>query len=106
MSCLVQVVFACFFKQQRYVFLVKTAYYERGAVLHHFAEVAHVGNQNVAVDVGKHNVEHAAHVVQHRRVAVQHLYVFRHAIEFGVVACVIDAPLVNVVAHNVCRTEL
>ena len=49
--------------KQCHVFFVETAYDECGSVSHGLTELAHVVKQDIAIDVGQHNIEHAAHMV-------------------------------------------
>ena len=78
---------------------VESAEDDACAVSHHFFHQGHVLEQDVAVDVRQHHIEDARHMREHVNVAQQHLDVV-HLVEFSVVACVVGAPLVDVVGDG------
>ena len=64
--------FFCFLQEYRNVFFVEAAQNQSSADVHHATESTHVVEQNVAVDVGKNQVENAADVVDYLTVAKEY----------------------------------
>ena len=96
--------FFCFLQEYRNIFFIEAAQNQGSADVHHATESTHVVEQNVAVDVGKNQVENAAYVVDYLTVAKENFHV-SYAVEHGIMLGIFHAPLVNIVAYHVFRSE-
>lgn len=70
----------------------------------HLDKTVHIGQEDVAVDIGEDQVEKAAHMAQNLLVALKNLHL--HTIDFAIVLGVAHAPVVNVVADNLAAPNL
>ena len=96
--------FFCFLQEYRNVFFVEAAQNQSSADVHHAAESTHVVEQNVAVDVGKNQVENAADVVDYLTVAKEYFHIC-YAVQHGIMLGIFYAPLVNIVAYHVFSAQ-
>ena len=94
-----QTAFAGPVAQQGNVCRVKTAYDEGGSGCHLGDKSRHVGKDDVAMDIGHHDVESSCDLFRHLYVAMQGFEAF-YTVECGIVAGIVHAPLVDVVAYT------
>ena len=70
---------------------------------HHADEAGHVGQEDVAVDVGQNEVELSGKSGEKGAVAAERLQAVVHVVDDGIVARIVGTPLVDVVAYaRVC----
>ena len=95
--------FCCLADELWAVVVVEAAENQNAIGGHHVAEVAHVSQENVSIDIGNNHIENAADMREHTRVALQHFHVF-NLIQCCVVKTVLNAPFVDVIAYNLFRS--
>ena len=73
---------------------------------HHADEAGHVGQEDVAVDVGQNEVELSGKSGEKGAVAAERLQAVVHVVDDGIVARIVGTPLVDVVAYTRVCSQL
>ena len=96
----------CLAFEQGTIIFIESAEDELCLGCHDAAEVRHVVEQNVAVDIGEDDIELGGKAAEHTGVAAERCQAVVHTIDDSVVACVVGTPLVNVIAYHTRCTYL
>ena len=96
----------CLAFEQGTVGFIETAEDEGSARLHDPYEVRHICQKDVAVDVGKDNIELSTEIIEHGAVATERLQAIVYVVDNGIMARVVSTPLVYIVAYAGVGSQL
>ena len=89
----------CLAREQGAVCFIETAEDKGGAWLHDSHEVGHIGQKDVAIDVGEDNVELSSETTEHGAIATERRQTVVHMVDNGIMARIVCTPLVDIVAY-------
>ena len=96
----------CLAFEQGAVGIIETAEDKGGAWLHDSHEVGHIGQKDVAIDVGEDEVELAVDGVENGTVATERCQVVIDVVDDGIMTGVVSTPLVDIVAYAGVGSQL
>lgn len=68
--------------------------------------MGHIGQKDVAIDVGEDNVELSSETTEHGAIATERRQAIVYVVDNGIMARVVSTPLVDIVAHAGVGSQL
>ena len=96
----------CLAFKQGAVAFVEAAEDEGGVGSHYAYKAGHIGQKDVAIDVGEDNVELSSETTEHGAIATERRQTVVHMVDNGIMARVVSTPLVDIVAYAGVGSQL
>ena len=96
----------CLAFKQGAVAFVEAAEDEGGVGSHYAYKAGHIGQKDVAIDVGEDNVELSSETTEHGAIATERRQALIDMVDNGIMARVGSTPLVDIVAHAGVGSQL